>query len=186
MPSIHRQSLWYWSVFWALLTVMAIKNLGWGTFLQLEEVLLLPTDDRGQTTAVVMGWPLPILTTKAYTFQIAWFDADVSAGYRALYAAINVSLAILLAYTATKYVSAWVDKCGWRMNIASLLAIVAVYAMLVNEEKGFFWYQHGVGAASAALLRSVEAVVWLCILATWYWLFAGLGSAVFRLAKREK
>jgi hypothetical protein len=151
-------------------------------------VLLLPGHERELFTppTVVIGWPLPLLTTEAYTFDIDWYDGEVNIGYRALYAMINVSLAYLLPYTATKYVSAFWNECGWRLNIASLLAIVAVYAMLVNEEKGFFWHQHGVGAASSALFRCVDAVVWLCILATWYWLFAGLGSAVFRLAKREK
>jgi hypothetical protein len=186
MPSNAQQSPWYWSVFWALLTVMLIKNLGWGVFLQMEEMLLLPGDDRGQTIAVFIGWPLPLLSTEAYTFDIDWVDSDVPVGIRALYALINVSLALLLSYTATKYVSACWDDCGWRMNIAGLLAIVAVCATLVNEERGYLWYQHGVGAASAALIRCVEAAVWLCILATWYWLFAGLGNAIFRLAKREK
>lgn len=186
MHSIARQSPWYRPAFFALLAVMAIKNLGWGTFLQLEEVLLLPADDRGQTTAVVIGWPWPLLTTEAYTFDIGWIDADLPVGYRVIYALINLSLAMLLPYAATKYLSKCWRHCGWRIDIASLLAMAAVYAMLVNEEKGYFWHQQGVGAASAAFFRCVETVVWLCVAATWYWLFAGLGNAVYRLATREK
>jgi len=176
------RSPWHWSVFVVLLSAMLIENAGWGVFQQLEEILLLPPDARTQTTAILIGWPFSILTAPDYTFNLRWAEPEVLISYRTTFALINLLLALLLPYTATKYLSYWSVTCGWRINIRCTFALVAVFATLVYQEKGFFWHQNGVGALSAALFRCIETAVWFCILATWYWLLSGIGLVLSRVS----
>lgn len=183
MPTGSRRIAWNWGIFAVVLAAVLAKNAGLGMFQQTEELLLLPADQRGQTTEIEIGWPFTLLYTEAYQFQFQWgpFDSPMPVGDRVIYIALDVAVAVLLTFTATRYLSLCVQRCGWQFNLLALLAGVSVIATLIADDMRNWFWRGGVGAITWSLFRCVEFVILFGIATSWYWLLTVAGEFIGRL-----
>lgn len=162
-----------------LLLAIVIQNLDTSTVLQLEELALLPADELwAQHGDAEIGWPIKLIAAEQHTFHFHWIESTIPVSYRILYVLIDVSLIALLPLASTKYLSECIERCGWRLTVSSSLAFAILYARFYWDYKGYFWHNTGIGTTSIALGSCVTYVVWGCVYATCYWIFARIGSGL--------
>lgn len=166
------QVKWSRQIFAALPVFAVLLNLGRGVLQQLEEVLLLPKDARGQTLEVEVGWPFRLLSTRAYTLELVPLRKPALLLFLS---AVDIVLNAVLVFSGTRYLSAIADSCNWRFNVGAAVAIVTLFALLLVEGRDFFWYHQAVGACSHAIFECVAALKILCSLFAIHWLIAEVG-----------
>jgi hypothetical protein len=174
---------WWYSTFSLFVFVVVAKNISLGAFIQLEEFLGLPARERGQTTAVTIGWPFELASTYAYTLKIEWVHSWSTAWGTAVYATLDLLLAIVMPFAAANCVGRWCKTSEFKISVCGLLTITALLATLLAEQRQLFWYHDGIGAASAALFQCIDALIVFGLIATWYSLLAGLGNLLNRHAR---
>ena len=174
---------WDWRIGAAVSIVLLIATLGQGTFQQVEEVLLLPSEELGQTTPVEVGWPFVVLVTEAYSLRFWW-----SAGKLPVWSYLFADLLIIsiVIFATTRQLTRLARRTRARVSIAVLLAGISTFAGDLALRIDFYWYQYGVGALSWTLFRFVEALLLLFIALTWHYIITSLGPRFARILKRGK
>ena len=171
-------------LFACILLIVLTKNIGLGVFQQLEEILLLPSHERGQTAAVEVGWPFAALSTEAFTTNVVWANAygeTITPGAGLAYLAIDFCVSAIVCIATTHCLSQMIQKCSWRLNIRTILAIIPVWASILVYERERHWYQDGVGALAGSVFQFVDAFLLVFAVFTWYWVIGIVGAAIHRI-----
>jgi len=172
---------WSWSVFTILMVAAVIQNMSFGTFEQLEEVLWVPDDERGETNETEFGCPFPFLTTEAYSFtpiyeySLPWMFARICA---------DLVITTLVVIAGTKYLSSIIHKCRWRPSILSGIVLIAVFAGQLSWGVHYFSFRIGSpGAITYAVFNITSPVLFLCSVFAWHWRLTVFGRMFSRRIK---
>jgi hypothetical protein len=169
---------WNWSIFAIVLAALLAKNASVGAFLQFEEFMLIPADERGQTIGVEAGWPVPLCGTEAYTLNVYWRNAGIR---RATDITIDLVVVLLLSIMATLCLSSCARCREWRFNLRSALAFITLFGILLAEHSRSGMLRSRIGAFTWSVFSIVEAIVLVAIFAACYWVLTAAKTMLARL-----
>lgn len=141
-----------------VLLVLLAKTFGLSAFTQIEELVLLEADERGQTSELAVGWPFPVVSSEAYTTRLQLYDADKSKAHHLFFAICDIGICALL-FVSTINVLRPRLTCGSRVTIKGMLATMSLLCALLSLNTQRYWYHGGVGALSATAFQLIDALM---------------------------
>ena len=156
---------WDWSIFSLLVFIAICYNLSWGTFQQIEEVVMISPENRGQTIEADFGWPIPFIATEAYTTKPIFYH---SLSWTIALAVLDILITSCVVFAGTKYLSIIILLTQWKLSTLDVLVFTAVVASLVTAAKYRFWYTDA-GVMSYVLFNCIQPLFYLCCVFAWHW-----------------